>query len=115
MPEVPGWADELHGTVKALIALVGDRIPDLTTGAPHPRQMAALYLARVRRLVMGTDALYESQMPDVLGGVLRICFEAWITGMWVLCVGEEAVRLLDADVLYPEASEERDGCPVTIA
>ncbi len=59
--------------------------------------MAALYLARVRRLVMGMDRLHEAQMPDVLGGVLRICFEAWITGMWVLCVGQEAVDQLDAD------------------
>jgi len=36
-------------------------------------------------------------MPDAMGGVLRICLEAWVTGMWVLCVGQKAVDMLGAD------------------
>jgi hypothetical protein len=61
------------------------------------RQCAAGYLARVRRLVLGMDVLYEAEMPDVLGGVMRMCLEAWVTGMWVLSVGEDALTMLEAD------------------
>jgi hypothetical protein len=61
------------------------------------RQCAAGYVARVRRLVVGMDVLYEAEMPDVLGGVMRMCLEAWVTGMWVLSVGEKALTILEAD------------------
>jgi hypothetical protein len=98
MPEVPGWDEEIHGSIKSLIQLVDDRLPLLTTGENHPqvRQLAAAYLARVRRLVLAMDVLNEAGIPDALGGVLRICLEAWVTGMWVLCTREEAVDLLEA-------------------
>ena len=98
MADIPGWDDEIHGTVRALIELVGDRLTYCTTSPRYPliRQCAAAYLARARRLLIGMDVLYEAEMPDVLGGVLRIFLEAWITGMWVLMAGDEVLVTLDA-------------------
>jgi hypothetical protein len=61
------------------------------------RQCAAAYLARTRRLIIGMDLLYEAEMPDLIGGELRMCLEAWVTGMWVLAVGTEALDILNAD------------------
>ena len=99
MSDIPGWDEEIHDAIKALALLVGDRLPLMTTGDGHPqtRQLAAAYLARVRRLVMGMDVLYEAGMPDVLGGVLRVCFENWLTGMWVLVAREDALERLSAN------------------
>lgn len=98
MADIPGWDDEIHGTVRVLIELVGDRLTYCTTSPRYPliRQCAAAYLARARRLLIGMDVLYEAEMPDVLGGVLRIFLEAWITGMWVLMAGDEVLVTLDA-------------------
>jgi len=95
--EVPHWEDEVHGAIKDLISFVGEQLPHLTTRTAHPRQMAAAYLARMRRLVLGIDVLYGAGLPDVLGGVLRIAYETWATGMWVLCIGDEAAKLIDAE------------------
>lgn len=39
-------------------------------------------------------------MPDLMGGVLRTCLEAWVTGMWVLAVREEALEILDANYVH---------------
>jgi hypothetical protein len=97
MTETPHWEDEVHGAIKELISFVGSQMPYLTTRAAHPRQMAAAYLARMRRLVLGINVLYDAALPDVLGGVLRIAYETWATGMWVLCIGDEAAKLIDAD------------------
>ena len=98
MTEVPDWDNKIHPTIKALIQFVDDRLPTLTsTEFPHPRVMAAAYLARVRRLVMATEALYEAGMSDVVGVPLRVCFEAWVTGMWVVLVGQDAADRLNAD------------------
>jgi hypothetical protein len=101
MPDIPGWDDEIHGSVRSLLVLVGDRLALCTTSMQHSRvrQYAAAYLARVRRLIIGMDILYESDMPDVLGGVLRMCLEAWVTGMWVLALGDDALAVLDADLV----------------
>lgn len=100
MTEIPGWETEIHPTIKAVIKLIGDRLPELrSTEFPHPRVMAAAYLARVRRLVIATEVLYESGMPDVVGVPLRVCFEAWVTGMWVVMIGQDATDILNAD--YP--------------
>jgi len=121
--ELPGWNEEIHGSIKALVVLVGDRLPLLTTSEDYPlvRQYAAAYLARVRRIVIGMDVLYEAEMPDLIGGLLRICFEAWIVGMWVLCVREDAVnrlivehpvrsnRLIDRADIPVEPLEEIEG------
>jgi hypothetical protein len=99
MPDIPGWDEEIHGAIRALVEVVGDRLQLCTTSTQQTqvRQVAAAYLARVRRLVVGMDALYEAEMPDVIGSVLRVCLEAWITGMWVLVVREEALVALNAD------------------
>ena len=99
MVEVPGWNEEIHDAIKALAQLVDDRLPLLTTDENHSqvRQLAAAYLARVRRLIVALDVLFGAGMPDAMGGVLRICLEAWVTGMWVLCVGQKAVDMLGAD------------------
>jgi hypothetical protein len=96
MTEVPGWTNEVHPAIRSLVDLVGDRLTQMTTaeGYPQVRQLAAAYLARVRRLTVAMDVLYEAEMPDVVGGLLRICFESWVTGMWVLLVGQDAVDML---------------------
>ena len=98
MAEIPGWDEEIHGAIKALVRLVGDRLDLLTTSDDHSavRQCAAAYLARVRRLVIGMDVLFEAGMPDIMGGIMRICWEQWVTGMWVLFVGEDALDALEA-------------------
>ena len=102
MAEIPGWDEEIHGAIKDLIRLVGERLSFMTTGdgGPPVRQLAAAYLARVRRLVMGMDLLYEQGMPDLIGGPMRICLEAWVTGMWVLVVGPEAVAIIEANHVF---------------
>jgi len=98
MSEVPDWDDGIHGSIKALIQLVDDRLPELRSAEfPQPRVMAAAYLARVLRLVRATEAYYEAEMPDVVGIPFRVCFEAWVTGMWVVLVGKSAADQLNAD------------------
>lgn len=99
MPDIPGWDEEFHGSIKALVQLVGDRLDLCTTSVEQlqVRQCAAAYLARVRRLIIGMDMLFEAEMPDLIGGLLRMCLEAWVTGMWVLTVGTEALAILNAD------------------
>jgi len=96
--EIPGWDEEIHGAIKDLIGLVGARLDLMTTSDDHSqvRQCAAAYLARVRRLVEGIDVLFEAGMPDLIGGLMRICWEQWITGMWVLLVGQGALDALEA-------------------
>ena len=103
MPDVPGWDEEIHASIKALVQLVGDRLDRCTTGVDQGRQVrrvAAAYLARVRRLLIGMDVLYEAEMPDLIGGLLRICLEAWVTGMWVLAVGDETLDILNAHHVF---------------
>lgn len=102
MVEIPGWDDEIHGAIKALIPLVGDRLALMTTGddGPGVRQLAAAYLARVRRIVIGIDVLYEQGMPDLIGALIRVCLEAWVTGMWVLFVGPDALDILSANHVF---------------
>ncbi len=103
MPDVPGWDEEIHASIKALVHLVGDRLDLFTTGVDQGRQVrhvAAAYLARVRRLLMGMDVLYEAEMPDLIGGPLRICLEAWVTGMWVIAVGDETLDILNAHYVF---------------
>jgi hypothetical protein len=103
MPDVPGWDEEIHASIKALVHLVGDRLDLCTTGVDQGRQVrqvAAAYLARVRRLLMGMDVLYEAEMPDLIGGLLRICLEAWVTGMWVIAVGDETLDILNAHYVF---------------
>ena len=99
MGALPGWDEEIHGAIKALVSLVGDRLPLLTTSRTQSqvRQLGAAYLARTRRLVMGMDVLYENGMPDLVGGLMRICLDAWVTGMWVLVVGDDAIDRLNAE------------------
>ena len=99
MPDIPGWDEEIHGSIKALVQLVGDRLDLCTTSVEQlqVRQCAAAYLARVRRLIIGMDLLYEAEMPDLIGGPLRMYLEAWATAMWVLAVGTEALAILSAD------------------
>ena len=86
MPDIPGWDDEIHGAVRAFVELVGERLALCTTSTRYPlvRQCAAIYLARMRRLIIGMDLLYEAEMPDLIGGEMRMCLEAWVAGMWVL-------------------------------
>ncbi len=43
--------------------------------------------------MIAMDVLYEASQTDALGGTLRICLEAWITGMWVLAEGQDAVDI----------------------
>ena len=49
---------------------------------------------------MGMDVLYEAEMPDLIGGLLRICLEAWVTGMWVRAVGDETLDILNAHYVF---------------
>jgi hypothetical protein len=102
MAEIPGWDDEIHASIKALVHLVGGRLDLMTTGdeGVGVRQLAAAYLARVRRLVMGIDVLYEQGMPDLVGALVRVCLEAWVTGMWVLFVGPDALDILSANHVF---------------
>lgn len=99
MAEIPGWDEEIHGSIKALIGLIGDRLPLLTTSITQSqvRQLAAANLARVRRLVVGMDHFYEAGLPDLISGLLRVCLETWVTGMWVLVVGEDAINRLQVE------------------
>jgi hypothetical protein len=96
VPDVPGWDSEIHSVIRALIGFVGLRLDLLTTSKNYPqsRQIAAAYLARTRRPLIAMDVLYDARTPDLIGGPLRICLEAWITGMWVLCQGQPAVDIL---------------------
>jgi len=96
--EIPEWDEENHGAIKALVRLVGARLDLMTTSddLSQVRQCAAAYLARVRRLVEGIDVLFEAGMPDLIGGLMRICWEQWATGMWVLFVGQDALDALEA-------------------
>jgi len=96
--EIPGWDEEIHGAIKDVVRLVGGRLDLMTTSDDQSqvRQCAAAYLARVRRLVIGMDVLFEAGMPDVMGGVMRICWEQWVAGMWVLVVGRDALDALEA-------------------
>jgi len=105
--EIPGWDEEIHSAIKAMVRLVGSRLDLLTTSDDHSqvRQCAAAYLARVRRLVIGMDVLFEARMPDLMGGIMRICWEQWVTGMWVLCVGQDALDALEAH--YRRESNQR--------
>jgi len=100
--EIPGWDDEIQNAIKTLVRLVGERLALMTTGddAVGVRQLAAAYLARVRRLVVGIEVLYEQGMPDLIGALMRVCLEAWVTGMWVLYVGPDALDILSANHVY---------------
>ena len=54
MVEVPGWDDEIRPALQALVDHVGEQFKYMTTATDYPqvRQLAAAYLARVRRLIM---------------------------------------------------------------
>jgi hypothetical protein len=112
MTEVPNWTDDVHPAIKSLVDLVGDRLTLMTTAERYPqvRQLAAAYLARVRRLIMAMDVLYEAEMPDIVGSLLRICFESWVTGMWVLFVGQDAVDILLTDHTKTANCSAPPGC-----
>lgn len=99
MVEVPGWDDEVRPALQALVGHVGDHLEYMTTAIDYSqvRQLAAAYLARVRRLIIAMDVLYDADMPDVLGVPFRVCFEAWVTGMWVILAGQDAVDAVMAD------------------
>jgi hypothetical protein len=101
MVEIPGWDDGIYSSIKDISALVKAQLPNMTTGRTTPlvRQMSAAYLARVHRLIVAMEVLYEAGLPDVIGGVLRVCVEAWITGMWVFYTGSEAIDALEAEYL----------------
>jgi hypothetical protein len=43
------------------------------------------------------DLLYEAGTPDLIGTPMRVCLEPWITGMWVLGVGQPALDILFAN------------------
>ena len=94
MPDIPGWDSGIHEAIRDLIGFVGWRRDLLTTDRSYPqsRQIGAAYLARTRRLVIAMDLLYEAGTPDLIGGPLRICLESWITGMWVLGVGQPSPK-----------------------
>jgi hypothetical protein len=49
--------------------------------------------------VLGLDLLRKNAAVDLMGGILRICFEAWLYGMWVLLSGEDAVAKLNVSYL----------------
>jgi len=100
MVDIPDW-EQHRETIRRLADLVEAQLPLLTTDENHPlaRQLAAAYLARCRRLVVAMDLLYEAGMRDVVGGVLRICFEAWLTGLWVLFTGRDAVARLNREYI----------------
>lgn len=83
--DVPDW-ENVYPVVLAIVELVGKRIPLLTTriSAPHPRQLAAAYLARCRRLVLTLDLVRRHEFEDMVGAVLRMTFESWLFGLWTL-------------------------------
>jgi hypothetical protein len=99
MSDIPGWSDGIHDSIRAVSSLVGSKFMYMTTGpnVPIVRQLTAAYLARVRRLLVAMDVLYDAELPDVLGGELRVLVEAWVTGMWVHYSDSEAVDRLEAD------------------
>jgi hypothetical protein len=80
------------------VELVGDRLPLCTTSVEHAGPTGGGGLSSPSSAARGRDGcVYESEMPDVVGGELRVCMEAWITGMWVLVLREEALVALNAD------------------
>jgi len=91
--------DAIHNVVIGLIEYLGDRFSLLTTSASESqvRQWAAAYLARMRRLVIGIDILYEAQAPDLIGALLRMSVETWITGIWLISSGEDALKRLQTE------------------
>jgi hypothetical protein len=86
-PEIPDWSGK-HDTILSLAGLVQQRLP-LLTSAPgyESREVAAAYLARCRRLILGMDLLRREGFADLIGALLRILFENWLHGMWVLLGG----------------------------
>ncbi len=97
--DIPGWDEGIYTSIKTVDSLVDAKLAYMSTGqnAPLVRQMSAAYLARVRRLIVAMGVLYEAGLPDVMGGVLRICVEAWIIGMWVHYTGNDALERLHAE------------------
>lgn len=100
MPDVDDWDDTVLPAIKDILQNIGDHLPDLRSEEfPQSRLMAAAYLARLRRLVLGMESLYKDDLPDVMGIVLRSAYEVFITGMWVHLDGDEATARLN--VVYP--------------
>ncbi len=99
VPDIPGWDSGIHSAIRDVIEFIGRRLDLLTTSKDYPqsRQIAAAYLARTRRVVIAMDLLYEAGTPDLIGGSMRVCLEAWITGMWVLAVGQPGLDILLAN------------------
>lgn len=83
--DVPDW-ENVYPVIVAIVALVGKRIPLLTSrkSVAHPRQLAAAYLARCRRLVLTLDLVRSQGFEDMVGALLRMTFESWLFGLWTL-------------------------------
>src|SRR5581483_3960101 len=79
-----------------LIGLTADWFPrSLDPSAITATELALAGFARCRRLLEGMLALHR--FSDVAGALARSLFETWLTALYLLLAGDEAIERVDAN------------------
>ena len=63
-------------------------------------QFAAAGLMRCCALLKGILVLDEARMSELAGILVRLHWETWLVSLYVLLVGDKALKALDDDVKY---------------